>query len=234
MFEVYVDTATGKFAAAESLLRQAQGLYDTLAAHDASNLRWRFASLNARLIQAMLARQRGDPADAGRLVDDALPQLEAVSATEPSDRSIALRLATVWRLRAQLQPRASQQAAATAATHAVAIGERLLRDGRATDADVGECATAYVVSGEIASLLGDTAEARHDWLRAAEMLAPRTGRGRDWRLLDPGARAAAWMGRSDEARAAIRQLNLIGYVPLDPWPNPDLAAAVKSPDPQLK
>jgi tetratricopeptide (TPR) repeat protein len=219
MFEVYAGMALGKYPEAGSMLGQARGLYDTLAAHDASNLPWRLASLNVRIIDAMLARQRGDTAEAGRLVDDTLPQLEALSATVPSDRNTSLRLATAWRLRAQLQARASPEAARDAAAHAVAVGEKLVRDGRAADDFAAECATAHVVEGEIAASLGDSDQSRRDWLRAAELLSARTSRGQDWRLLDPAARAALLLGRADEARALFRRLTLIGYVPLDPWPN---------------
>ena len=232
MFEVYTDMATGRFSAAGSPIGRARALYDDLVAHDASNLRWRLAALNLRLVEAMLARRSGDLEGAARLVDDALPQLESLSATEPSDRSISLRVAFAWRLRAQLQSQSSAQAASEAAMHAVSIGEMLVRDGRAADVDVAECATAYVVSGDISSSQADGDEARRDWLRAAELLAPRTARGCDWRLLDPAARAAARLGRSDEARAIIRRLSLIGYVPLDPWPAPDPAPAATNSDQQ--
>jgi tetratricopeptide (TPR) repeat protein len=232
MFEVNTDMATGRFSAAGSPIGRARVLYDDLVAHDASNLRWRLAALNLRLVEAMLARRSGDLEGATRLVDDALPQLESLSASEPSDRSVSLRVAFAWRLRAQLQSQSSAQAAAEAAMHAVSIGEMLVRDGRAADVDVAECATAYVVSGDISSSQADSDEARRDWLRAAELLAPRTARGCDWRLLDPAARAAARLGRSDEARAIIRRLSLIGYVPLDPWPTPDPAPAAPNSDQQ--
>jgi hypothetical protein len=48
------------------------------------------------------------------------------------------------------------------------------------------------------------------------------------------ARAAVHMGRSAEARAMIEKLNLLGYVPLDSWPDPDRPAAVKNPESQPK
>jgi len=234
LYQVDIDVATGQFAAANGPLRQAQGLLDALVAHDASNVHWRAASLNARLKEAKLARQRGDTAEAGRLVDEALPQVETLSTAEPSDRALALGLAIWWRLRAQLQSAAGQPDAAASAKRAVAVGERLVREGYATDADVGECATACVVSGEIAAMSGDGVESRREWLRAAELLAPRVRGSSDWRLLDPAARAAAGTGRSAEARATIGKLNLLGYVPLDPWPSMDLSGAARSPDAQPK
>jgi eukaryotic-like serine/threonine-protein kinase len=234
LFQVDIDMATGQFAAATDILTQAERLLDALVAHDGSNVGWRSASLGARIKEAKLARQRGDLAEAGRLVDDAMAQFESLSSAEPTDSGLALGLATAWRLKAQLQFSAGQAEAATDAMQAVGIGERLFREGRATNIAVGECATAYIVSGEIAAQSGDVAESKRDWIRAGELLAPRTRDSRDWRLLDPAARAAAWMGRSDDARALLNQLNLLGYVPLDPWPRMERPDDAKSPDPQPK
>src|ERR1035438_108988 len=153
------------------------------------------------------------------------PQGEGGSAAEPTDRRCVQWLATAWRVEAQLRASSDLPAAAAAATRAVELGEKLRREGRATDADVGECATACEVAGDIAAQAGAGAAAKGDWQHAAEMLAPRLPATRDWRLLDPAARVAARMGRSDDARATISKLTQLGYVPLDPWPDIERAAA---------
>ena len=108
------------------------------------------------------------------------------------------------------------------------MGEKLIRQGRATNTDVGERALAGVLAGEIAALSNDLALARRHWQQVSDLLAPRLPNTRDWRLLDPAARAAAWMGRSEEAHAVVAQLNLLGYVPLDPWPEADRRGAARS------
>jgi len=228
LYQSRIDMATGQFAGALELLGQAQGLLVALVAHDAANLHWRVALLSSRLKEGMLARQRGDLTEAARLVDEALPQLDALSATEPLDRSLSLWLATAWRLKAQLQSAVDRTNAAGSVKHAVGIGGKLISEGRVIDVDLGECATAYVVAGEIAKQSGDDIESHSDWARAAELLAPRMRDCRDWHLLDPAARAASWIGRSDEARAMITQLTLLGYVPLDPWPDSDRPAAARN------
>jgi serine/threonine protein kinase len=232
MFEVHTDMSTGKYADAEAQLEKATGMFDSLVGHDASNMLWRLHSLGARLDESLLARHGGDLARAASLVDEVLPQLETLAAAEPSNLRIASCLALAWRQKAQLQAGESPRDGADAARKAVEVGEGLVRDKRASDAVVGECAEAHVVSGQIASLLGDAGASHRDWTRATELIAPLPHRASDWRLLDPAARAAAGMGRTDEARATIQHLHLIGYVPLDPWPNLGLAAANKSPDPQ--
>jgi tetratricopeptide (TPR) repeat protein len=227
-----VEMANGQLAEAAERLRQAQGLLDALVAHDASNLYWRSLSLTGRLRNAMLARQRGDMDDAGRGADEALSKLRALSDTEPADRANAIRLAIAWRLEAQILFSAERAGGRAAAMQAVEIAEKLLGGGRAPDGDLGEFATAYVVAGEIAARAGDGGEAYRDWGRAAELLSPRIPGSRDWRLLDPAARAAALTGRTAEARAIIEELHHFGYVPLDPWPALDRPAAANSTVPQ--
>ncbi len=228
LYQSRIATVTGRLAAAKGLLLRAQEMLVSLVAYDGTNLHWRLALLSSRLKAAMLSRQRGDLAAAGHLVDETLPQLETLAAKEPSDRSLSLWLATAWRIRAQLQSGANQGDAAASAMHAVGIGERLLGEGRAIDVDRGECATAYIVSGEVAAQSADALKSRRDLTRASEVLAPRLRGSGDWHLLDPAARAALLLGRSDEARAEIAQLTLFGYVPLDPWPALDHEADAKS------
>ena len=97
---------------------------------------------------------------------------------------------------------------------------------------MGECATAFIVSGEIAAKSGDAGEAHRAWIRADKLLAPWIRASRDWRLLDPAARVATCLGRSGQARATIDRLNSFGYVPLDPWPDQDRSDAAKNPEPQ--
>ena len=207
---------------------EARRLIDELVAYDPANRTWSASSLHFRLLEALLARQQGDLTAAARLVGEVRPELEGLSAAEPSDRSFILRLAMAWRLEARLRISAGRPDAATAATRAADLGEKLIRKGRATDEDAGECALACVVSGEIAAQAGEDAAARRYWQRAAGVLAPRLTGTRNWQLLDPAARAAAWMGRSAEAHAMIAQLNLLGYVPLDPWPDADRPGAARS------
>jgi serine/threonine-protein kinase len=221
VFQANIYLATGRTAEAGQRLKEARRLMDELVAHDPANCHWAGASLHYRLQEALLARRQGDLPEATRLVGDVRPSLEHLAAAEPSDRKFARWLVTAWRLEAQLRAAAGGPEAATAAARAVELSERLIREGRATDADVGECALARVVAGEIAAQAGDSATARRHWERATALLAPQLAGTRDWRLLDPAARAAAWLGRSAEARAHITQLTSLGYVPLDPWPDAD-------------
>jgi hypothetical protein len=109
--------------------------------------------------------------------------------------------------------------AAGDAARAIEIGEGLVQDHGATAIEVGECAQAYLVAGEIALRAGERAAAEKDWQRASELLAPRLAHSRDWRLLDPAARIAAVLGQPEKASALIAQLSQMGYVPLDPWPS---------------
>ena len=232
LFQVDIDFVSGHLTAANVPLSQAKELLDGLVAHDPSNRHWRTASLNVRLKEAVVARRQGNSSEAERLVDQVLPQLEAISAAEPTARGYAMKLAVAFRLRAQNQSSAGRPEAADSAKQAAAIGEKLLREGRATDADAGECATAHVISGEVAKGRGDTRESSGEWRRALELLAPRMRGTSDWHLLDPAVRAAVWIGDTAQARATIEKLNLLGYVPLEPWPETDRAEAAKNSKPK--
>ena len=214
-----VHLATGQFAAVGDRLKKSHQLIDELVVLDPANRLWQAVSLRIRLQEALVARQTGDLAAAARLVAEVRPKLESLAVAEASDRKFAQWLGMAWRMEAQLRLFAGRPDAAAAATQAVEAGEQLVREDRATDADVGEGALACVVAGEIAARTGDDALARRRWQQAAAVLAPRLTGTRDWRLLDPAARAAARLGRAEEARAMIAQLNSLGYVPLDPWPD---------------
>ena len=223
---------SGHLAAAETLVDRAQVLLAQLVAHDPANVQWREASLWDSLTKAELALRRGGSAEARGLLNVVVPGLESVSAIEPTNRRFAALLSAAWRLRAEIDSRDGQPGAADAASHAISIGERLIQEGRALDADVGEFASAYVVAGDIADNDGNTSEARRDWQRATELLAPHIQGSRNWQLLDPAARAASHLGRTDEARAIVARLTLLGYVPANPWPGQEQPFARKSDNPQ--
>ncbi|HUJ43801.1 MAG TPA: protein kinase [Opitutaceae bacterium] len=228
LFQSDILLATGQFSTARERLQEALRLVDELTAQDPANRRWQTVALYARLQAAKLARRAGDLTAADRLLEEIRPQLENLVSTEPTDRTFVLRLAIAWRMEAQVRAAAGRPDAAAAAARAVQIGEGLVREGRTTDAEAGACALACVVAGEIAARAGNDDDARNHWQHAADLLAPRLPGSRDWRLLDPAARAAAWLGRSEEARDRIAQLNLLGYVPLDPWPDADRPGAARS------
>lgn len=231
LFETDMYLETGQFDTAAGRLKEARQLLNALVTHDSSNRRWWSAALNAGLKEAMLAWQRGDMATASRLLDDVRPQLENLSGIEPTDRKFVLWLVKAWKAEAQLRLSTGRPDAAFAAAKAVELGDKLILEGRANDADVGECAAACVVSGEIAANAGDQAAAQRHWHRAIEMLSPRLGGSRDRRLLDPAARATELLGRSEESRSIIAQLTTFGYVPVNPWPTADqhVAAARQTP-----
>ncbi|HEY1764970.1 MAG TPA: serine/threonine-protein kinase [Opitutaceae bacterium] len=219
VYEATIDIASGRYADAAETLGKARQLLDTVVARDPSNTDWKSLNLIALLAEATFDRQRGHAVRSARLVGEALPQLEAVVTAEPGDHVFTRALLMAWRLKAQLQAAADDSGASVSAAKAAAIAERLARADGATDAEIGESAKALVVRGEIAAQAGDTSLAESSWHRAADLVAPRLKDSRDWRLLDPGARAAAHLGYPAEARALIQTLNLVGYVPPDPWPD---------------
>jgi tetratricopeptide (TPR) repeat protein len=234
LLEESIDLVIGQYSAAGELLAKAQKLLEAQVARDPANLDWKGVFLYARMAEAVLSRRQGDVAAATRYVDEVLPQFEAIAASEPTDHVIAMMVLKAWRLKAQLQAADGRADATNSALQAVGIGERLSRAGGLTDGEIGECARAYVVAGDIAARNGDDGGARRDYLRAAELVAPLLAATSYWQVLDPAARSAAALGRSAEARAAIEKLNLLGYVPVDPWPELERPGAAKISEQQPK
>jgi serine/threonine protein kinase/tetratricopeptide (TPR) repeat protein len=232
MLIVRVDLLTGRYEAASEALNQAQKLLGALVAGDRENITWKDLSLNARLAEAVLDRVRGELPEARRIMDEALPQLEADSSSEPTDRAFATLLLQAWTMKTQFQFIAGSPEAPASANHAFEMAEKLAHSDTASDGEIGECARAYIVAGEIAARSGDSGAARRHWLAAADLLTPRMRGYRNWHLLDPAARAAARLGRSNEARAMIEKLNQLGYVPVEPWPDSDSLERAKHSDPQ--
>ena len=218
---VNVYLVTGNYPAATVALSKAKKLVEALVARDERNVDWRSLSLEVQLAEATLDRRQGEIAEALRIVGDARPQVEAIAGNEPSNREYASLVLLALDLEARLEFIVKNGDAAATAAQALKAADVLSQATGARDDEVGECARALVLAGEIAASSGDPSRARSYWIRSAEMLAPRMTAGRDWRLLDPFARTAAFLGRTAEARAAIEELNQFGYVPIDPWPHLD-------------
>jgi serine/threonine protein kinase len=234
LFLVSTETVTGRYAEASESLGKAQNLLEGLVALDSNNVDWRGIYENGRIAEALLARARGDIAGALHIVEEALPQIQDVSTKEPTEHVYATLLVRAWRMKAHFQSLSDEAGASDSARHAVELGEKLARREGAADSDFSECARSLIVAGEIAAKSGDGDAARRDWLRAAEVLGPRQHGSHHWTILDPAARAEALLGRLGEARTTIGQLNLLGYVPIEPWPDMDQLATTKTSDPQQK
>jgi serine/threonine-protein kinase len=220
--------AMGQLQPAAGRLQEAWQLLNELTAYEPANRDWQVSLLVTRLREATLAQKQGDLARAVRLVEEVRPRFEELTTGPAVNRRFAIRLMTAWRLEAQLRAAAGRGDALAAALSAVNLGAKWFADPRAYDADLGACAQSYVVAGELVARAGDGAAARRHWEQALALLTPHLQPDtRDRRLLDPAARAAMLLGRTDEARARIAQLDRLGYIPLDPWPEP-----ARTPEPQ--
>ncbi len=213
-----VEMVVGEIAAAEGHLRQSRRLIDELVARDPSNPTLLATSFKCRLLGAFFERWHGDLYAANRDAEEVCSRLDQLLAAQKADRALGHHLAVAWRLRAELLSVTDRAAAGAVALKAVGLGERLIHNESATKADVDECAAACDLAGEICAANGDSAGAQGYWKKAADLLAPYLKDSRDWRVLDPAARAAARMGRADEAQREILLLGQLGYLPLDPWP----------------
>jgi serine/threonine-protein kinase len=217
-FQAEVLAVIGRVADAQQTLARARELMEPLVARDDANRRWRHGLLVLHLKQAMLAKATGDAESARQSAALARDGYEQLVAAEPSNRAFSFRLAMALRVQSELLA-ASGNAEPAVALRAVTLGEKLIGQGRALSADVGECAQACIAAGRIAIAHGESEKALQLWRRAGELLAPRLREAADWRILDPAARVATLLGQRAEAADIVAQLTRIGYVPLEPWPD---------------
>jgi tetratricopeptide (TPR) repeat protein len=217
---------TGQRAAATTLRTRAHGLLAALVALDPSNRFEQLAVLKVRLDEAQLLRANGDSPGIQQLLDEVRGGLENLARIEPTDRTITGHLTTTWRLEAEVRHAAGRPDAAAAVGHAIALGEDLMARDRVNDAFVGDFASVCVTAGLIARKAGDDAAALRYWQRAIDVVRARGRDFPDWRLLDPTARALAFLGRGDESRTIIERLHRLGYRPLEPWPGPAQPAPI--------
>ncbi len=195
---------------------QARSLLEILVAQDPKNRDWLGSLLNVQLQQAVLLLADGNAAAASPLVAGTREQLEGLVKTEPSSLVFARLLATAWRLEAGLRLAAHRPDAVAAVGRANDLGEPLVKGTRVDNRTLSEYALTCVLAGRIALAASQPDAAQRHWSRALEVLAPRTDKSNDWRLLDPAAQAFTLLGRKAEARPLIDHLRSLGYHSSDP------------------
>jgi serine/threonine protein kinase len=205
-----VTTATARVSAARTGL-------EALVAHDPANRQWQTAMIHARLLSAEIAHAQREWRAERAAVLAVEPHIDALAVGETSDRQFVHWRVWAYRLQAEAD-HALGTDGMPAALKSIDAAEALAREGRATSGDIAEYALTLNVAGEMVSAAGNPTESRRYWQRAAELVAPRIVGSRDWRVLEPAARAALHLGQSELARELMNQLQRIGYVPRDPWP----------------
>ncbi|MBI5771550.1 MAG: TIR domain-containing protein [Verrucomicrobia bacterium] len=208
---------TGRAAEALALRTRGRALLSSLISADPANNNYQRAELKIRLQSAMLTP--GDAIAVRKLVDSIRLELEPLAKLAPADRRIVGLLAVAWRLDAGLRAVSEAGEAAECAARALTLLEPLLAKAPQDEELAGDFFSACVVAGRMARDRGDIAAAGRHWLRVVDGVQPRLNEIANWRLLDPAARALAFLGRTDEARTLIERLERAGYRPLDPWPD---------------
>lgn len=208
---------TGNIASAKASLERGIALGGALLKRDPSNRRWQVSRLILQLKRALIDADR-ETQHAEQVVSEVLPELEKIMATESGDLTSAIRLMTAWRLKSTFLLRSDPGEAVEAAARAVAIGEPFIRGAKSNFRGVGEFALTCVQAGRAAAANGQSDQATTFFQRALDVLGSETEKSSDWCLLDPAARALAYLGRTEQSRSVVERLNRMGYVPLDAWP----------------
>ncbi|MBI5693102.1 MAG: serine/threonine protein kinase [Verrucomicrobia bacterium] len=218
---------TARPAEARACLERALTVMDALVRHDPAHRRWQLSTHYLRLKILLLDLAAGNHTGAARLLRDVRPQLEKLLAEEPTDQTVAARLALAWRLEAELRLATGEEGAADAALRALDLATRF---GKVTTGDrrnLTEWVYARVTAGVVAQAAGKDREAAASWQGALDFVAGRLPEARDWRLVDPAVRALLLLNRSDDARPLLARLEAAGYRPLRPWPGESRSPSVR-------
>ncbi len=198
---------------------RAMELFEKLVAADPQNRTFLRRLLMMQLKEVELSWSGGNAFVAESLVDELQGKLEQLLAREPQDLGLLDRLGVACRIQAEVQGELGRPTATTAAARAVELAERTVSAQRRNDQYVSNCAQARLTAGRLAARAGDQAAAQGHWHRALELLESGLGNSAHWRILFPAAHAYALLDRRAESRALVDRLQLIGFQPLEPWPD---------------
>lgn len=216
-FQTTILVITGQVARAREQLAQARTSLDGLLANDRNNRRWQQLARTIELQSFAQEPERWAVRGSIETIEAARREIEKLAAAEPNDHSLVKLLGRAWRMESAVRHAQGDPQSAAASAQAVARAEALIR-GEPKDDEIGASAQAYLIAAKIAASQRDAPTARGHCQRALEIVTPRMKDSRDWRLLDPAARALALLGRPEESRALIERLERSGYQPLEPWP----------------
>jgi eukaryotic-like serine/threonine-protein kinase len=217
MQEAEMLAVSGSLAGARDSVARGKQVIANVLARDPSNRRWLAVSSIAHLREAALEMSL-NPAESARVLAEEIQRLEKNMAAEPNDSTAVLRLVTALRLASRQLLESGGLGAAKTAGRALMLSEPLLAEDRANDRLLTEFAHASIIAGRDLARAGNHSGASAHWQRARDLLTPQIVDSNDWLLLDPAARALAYLGRTSESRALIARLQRLGYVPLEPWP----------------
>jgi len=198
-------------------LTEADRILRALIEQDPANREWLFTSIKVDLKNTQLNLAEGRFEAVQQTLDRVRPQLESLVKAEPTDRNFRGWLITVLRANAQLgfsrgsKPEESLRRALTEA-------RALIKEDRADDRIVGECMQAYIISGLMADMTGNTSAAMEFYVSAFELARDRMDTCADYHILDPALRSLALLGQKEKHARLLARLSAYSYVPIFPWP----------------
>jgi tetratricopeptide (TPR) repeat protein len=209
---------SGQRAMASRRRSEALQIYQNLAAQDAANTELQVAVLGAqvRLASLLWAEEKTD-ASTG-LLREALPRLEKLAQSKPSDRIIVTNLANAWRLSAQMGFAGGGPPEPDAAGKALNLSRAIFEKSSGDETNLGAYAQALILAGVSEQRRGEGEEATRHWMEAGRLLEAKTRQSTNHRVLDPAVRVLALLHRESESRALRERLDRFGYLPLEPWP----------------
>lgn len=213
----------GQVAGAKASIDAAVTALETLVGKDPANRDWQIELAASLVRKAYVEMATNDPSAADAASSRAIKVLEAMPANVGGhvDRSQYSWANRAWKLRAVVALQGGRsRAASDAAARSLDEATRAATTGVVDDEALADHADALLTVGA-AERARSPGTMPPTWTQAYDLLATRAPGSHYWRLLDPWVRACRLTGNEEGARMALDRLNLIGYVPLQPWPATD-------------
>lgn len=142
----------------------------------------------------------------------------------PKDTSVVAGYVAVLRLEVQFRATDVAGGLPAAIERMLRLGEELMQSSGGNADRIGAHGSSLVAVAQFELEHGRRDAGRALAQRAADLLTPHLERSKDWRLLDPAVRAHSLLGNREQSALLRSRLQQLGYVPLKPWPSPDLPA----------
>ncbi|HKK04165.1 MAG TPA: TIR domain-containing protein [Gammaproteobacteria bacterium] len=197
----------GELEAGRARLAEALAIEEALAEHDSANARWRRAGFRTRRQLAEIAVVAGWSEADQAMLDIAIAGFESLLAQEVSSAEFRHGLALAHRTQAMAHLQAGRPLDAVASAREA--GEILAAGGPELAAQRASAAAIEDTLGLALAAAGDPAAAAVAWQAGLAALPPPDARDLAQKAMF--CRLAAWLGRTEEARAAAQELRALGY-----------------------
>jgi serine/threonine-protein kinase len=204
--------AQGQMPDAAAHIEKSLAIARDLAAEDPSNVDWQRELGRSHYRMGLIFHAKGALGSAQDHLQEAAAIMGRAAEIDPLNLARQRDLADVRNaLGGLFLSRGEAQHAEAEARLAQQIADRLLERSRDDRQATRIRGVSLELQGRAWSRQGSRQQAARAWTEAAATLEPVAGTSLDYEVLDPWALALLGVGRIDEAKAVVEQLDAIGY-----------------------